>query len=111
MEEGAEEFFLKPVQLSDLKKLRPHLMKTKLKDQNLEETKEKQQQQQQEIIKGEEEIKEKEEEQQGFLEPEILLQDHQQIPNNNNKRKGMDESLSSPDSRTRPRYTELASVV
>lgn len=27
LEEGAEEFFLKPVQLSDVNKLRPHLMK------------------------------------------------------------------------------------
>lgn len=29
LEEGAEEFFLKPVQLSDVNKLRPHLMKGK----------------------------------------------------------------------------------
>lgn len=28
LEEGAEEFFLKPVRLSDLNKLRPHLLKT-----------------------------------------------------------------------------------
>ena len=28
MEEGAEEFFLKPVQLSDVNKLRPHLLKS-----------------------------------------------------------------------------------
>jgi two-component response regulator (ARR-A family) len=27
LEEGAEEFFLKPVQLSDVNKLRPHLLK------------------------------------------------------------------------------------
>nr|GMN72024.1 hypothetical protein TIFTF001_052761 [Ficus carica]GMN72032.1 hypothetical protein TIFTF001_052763 [Ficus carica] len=27
LEEGAEEFFLKPVQLSDVKKLKPHLLK------------------------------------------------------------------------------------
>lgn len=28
MEGGAEDFFLKPVQLSDLKKLQPHLLKS-----------------------------------------------------------------------------------
>ncbi|KAK4748960.1 hypothetical protein SAY87_015546 [Trapa incisa] len=33
LEEGAEEFFLKPVQLSDVKKLRPHLMERKRSDQ------------------------------------------------------------------------------
>ncbi|XP_024021120.1 two-component response regulator ORR9 [Morus notabilis] len=31
LEEGAEEFFLKPVQLSDVKKLKPHLLKGKAK--------------------------------------------------------------------------------
>nr|GMD84500.1 two-component response regulator ORR9 [Ipomoea batatas] len=31
LEEGAEEFFLKPVRLSDVNKLRPHMMKTKCK--------------------------------------------------------------------------------
>ncbi|KAF2289278.1 hypothetical protein GH714_033895 [Hevea brasiliensis] len=29
LQEGAEEFFLKPVQLSDLNRLKPHMMKTK----------------------------------------------------------------------------------
>ncbi|KAJ0101741.1 hypothetical protein Patl1_05375 [Pistacia atlantica] len=32
LEEGAEEFFLKPVQLSDVSKLKPHLMKGKSKE-------------------------------------------------------------------------------
>ncbi|KAK1317549.1 Two-component response regulator ARR8 [Acorus calamus] len=41
LEEGAEEFFLKPVQLSDMKRLKPHLLKTKSK-----ESQEPQQQQQ-----------------------------------------------------------------
>ncbi|GMI84982.1 RESPONSE REGULATOR 4, response regulator 9 [Hibiscus trionum] len=31
LEDGAEEFFLKPVRLSDVNKLRPHLMKSKSK--------------------------------------------------------------------------------
>ncbi|KAK7323304.1 hypothetical protein VNO77_26771 [Canavalia gladiata] len=33
LEDGAEEFFLKPVQQSDVNKLRPHLMKSKVKDE------------------------------------------------------------------------------
>ncbi|KAJ8755965.1 hypothetical protein K2173_024510 [Erythroxylum novogranatense] len=35
LEEGAEEFFLKPVQLSDVNKLRPHLMKGRVNDDQL----------------------------------------------------------------------------
>lgn len=34
LEEGAEEFFLKPVQLSDVSKLKPHLLKSKVKEEN-----------------------------------------------------------------------------
>ncbi|GAV82347.1 Response_reg domain-containing protein [Cephalotus follicularis] len=33
LEGGAEEFFLKPVQLSDLNRLKPHILKTKSKDE------------------------------------------------------------------------------
>ncbi|KAL0555059.1 hypothetical protein IC582_008991 [Cucumis melo] len=41
LEEGAEEFFLKPVRLCDVNKLKPHMMKTKVKeDQNREEEEE-----------------------------------------------------------------------
>ncbi|URE04190.1 response regulator [Musa troglodytarum] len=36
LEGGAEEFFLKPVQLSDLKRLRPHILKGRSKDQQLQ---------------------------------------------------------------------------
>uniref|UniRef100_A0A2C9V6W1 Response regulatory domain-containing protein n=1 Tax=Manihot esculenta TaxID=3983 RepID=A0A2C9V6W1_MANES len=36
LEEGAEEFFLKPVQLSDLNKLKPHMLKTKVNTQKQE---------------------------------------------------------------------------
>lgn len=38
LEGGAEEFFLKPVQLSDLKRLRPHILKGKSKEQEKENT-------------------------------------------------------------------------
>ncbi|THU65999.1 hypothetical protein C4D60_Mb05t09590 [Musa balbisiana] len=36
LEGGAEEFFLKPVQLSDMKRLRPHILKGRSKDQQLQ---------------------------------------------------------------------------
>jgi two-component response regulator (ARR-A family) len=44
LEEGAEEFFLKPVRLADVNKLKPHLMKTKYKNHQNQETAEVQQQ-------------------------------------------------------------------
>lgn len=69
LKEGAEEFFLKPVQLSDVNKLRPHLMKGRCKEE------------------------EEEEEDQP-----------------NNKRKGMEEIVNSPD-RTRTRYNDGLEVV
>lgn len=79
LEEGAEEFFLKPVKLCDVNKLKPHMMKTKYKNnhQNPEN-------------QENEEISE-----------EIQPQPQQQ-QSNNNKRKAMEEGLS-PD-RTRPRF-------
>ncbi|KAE8734373.1 Two-component response regulator ARR9 [Hibiscus syriacus] len=39
LEEGAEEFLLKPVRLSDLNKLRPHMLRTKLRDHNQKQEK------------------------------------------------------------------------
>ena len=33
LEEGAEDFFLKPVQLSDVSKLRPHLLRRKAEEE------------------------------------------------------------------------------
>ncbi|GAB4827384.1 Two-component response regulator Orr9 [Ancistrocladus abbreviatus] len=41
LEEGAEEFFLKPVQASDVDKLKIHLVKTKSKDQRSSEANDK----------------------------------------------------------------------
>ncbi|KAK4432069.1 Two-component response regulator ARR8 [Sesamum alatum] len=97
LEEGAEEFFLKPVRLSDVSKLKPHMMRTKCnKDDQKPENLEKQE------INGEE------------IQSVLQLQQQQQQPsqtsnnnnnNNTNKRKSMDEGLS-PD-RTRPRYSGL----
>ncbi|KAJ9544074.1 hypothetical protein OSB04_023781 [Centaurea solstitialis] len=37
LEEGAEEFFLKPVRLSDVNKLKPHMMRTKIKETDHQE--------------------------------------------------------------------------
>ncbi|XP_014499886.1 two-component response regulator ORR10 [Vigna radiata var. radiata] len=37
LEDGADEFFLKPVQQSDVNRLRPHLMKSKVKDEEEEQ--------------------------------------------------------------------------
>ncbi|KAJ7982343.1 Two-component response regulator [Quillaja saponaria] len=37
LEEGAEEFFLKPVQLSDVNKIRPHLLKGRAKEEQEQE--------------------------------------------------------------------------
>ncbi|CAI9099672.1 OLC1v1036528C1 [Oldenlandia corymbosa var. corymbosa] len=102
LEEGAEEFFLKPVRLSDVNKLKPHMLKTKSKNSPQ---------------------KPNEQDDQGSTEassasatsspetPSPVTEDtkecqsqpqQSQSPNNKNKRKGVEEGLS-PD-RTRSRY-------
>ncbi|CAA7405934.1 unnamed protein product [Spirodela intermedia] len=98
LEEGAEEFFLKPVQMSDLERIRPHIMRRKPADPEEEEQGEDQPQPSQ-------------------TPPVLPLQ--QQITNDNtamamapdsssssSKRKAMDEGLS-PE-RRRPRCTVTA---
>ncbi|XP_022766591.1 two-component response regulator ARR9-like [Durio zibethinus] len=97
LEEGAEEFFLKPVRLSDLNKLRPHMLKTKFKDQN-----KKQEKQEEKADFESPKRQEKEEEQQH---QEQLLQQQ----SSNNKRKAVEEGLS-PE-RSRPRYSGITTVV
>ncbi|KAK8480057.1 hypothetical protein V6N13_025456 [Hibiscus sabdariffa] len=82
LEEGAEEFFLKPVRLSDLSKLRPPMLKTKFKDQH-------QKQEEKAAFQSPKEQKTK----------QNLQQQQQQC--NNNKRKAIDEELSSLRRRTR----------
>ncbi|KAM7505304.1 hypothetical protein LguiB_004208 [Lonicera macranthoides] len=94
LEEGAEEFFLKPVRLSDVSKLKPHMMKTKQSNNN-------QKPQEQEQLKEEEE----EEEEAALESLEVQSQ-----PQQSNKRKAMDlEEGLSPD-RTRPRYSGLTVI-
>ncbi|KAF3542781.1 hypothetical protein DY000_02002309 [Brassica cretica] len=85
LEEGAEEFFLKPVKLADLTKLKPHMMKTKLKKESENPAEE-----------VEPEIEEEEES------PVIeILTLHQELESEqqepmltNNKRKAMEEVIS-----------------
>ncbi|KAJ4978157.1 hypothetical protein NE237_008937 [Protea cynaroides] len=82
LEEGAEEFFLKPVQSSDMKRLRPHLLKGKFREQ------------------------------QQLFQLQLQQQQPQPQQHPNNKRKAMEEGLSgglSPE-RTRPRYSGLTVV-
>ncbi|KAG9459639.1 hypothetical protein H6P81_004147 [Aristolochia fimbriata] len=85
LEEGAEEFFQKPVQLADMKRLIPHLLKSKSKEHQPEQEQQQQQQSHQ-------------------------YQQHQQQQQQqaNNKRKAMDEAVS-PDNR-RPRFSGLTVV-
>ncbi|KAJ9695406.1 hypothetical protein PVL29_010733 [Vitis rotundifolia] len=102
LEEGAEEFFLKPVQISDVNRLKPHMMKAKNKDQQ-QENQEKQE-------KQDEESEETEKSEPGSQQPQQQhqQQQQQQQQSNNNKRKAIEEGLS-PD-RTRPRYSGLTVV-
>nr|ABG35781.1 SRR197 [Striga asiatica] len=98
LEEGTEEFFLKPVRLSDVNKLRPHMMKAKCcKD----------------IQKPEKE----EEKQENKVSSETKLGSLTQMPlsnnnnnNNSNKRKSMDDDGPSPD-KARPRYNNGCTVM
>ncbi|KAL3327203.1 hypothetical protein AABB24_037748 [Solanum stoloniferum] len=107
LEEGAEEFFLKPVRLSDVNKLRPHMMKTKCKIP-------KQQQQQPEIIVTQDNqesidityVVPPEENQES--DNTLQQQKSQDNSNNNNKRKAIEENLS-PD-RRRQRLSSLTTV-
>ncbi|KAG6690939.1 hypothetical protein I3843_10G038600 [Carya illinoinensis] len=102
LEEGAEEFFLKPVQRADVNRLRPHIMKTKPKDQY----EDKQENKEEELGKPEFQSREEKEEQQQQQQHHHLQQQH----SNSNKRKALEEGLS-PD-RTRPRYNNgLTTVV
>ncbi|CAH2063894.1 unnamed protein product [Thlaspi arvense] len=113
LEEGAEEFFLKPVRLADLNKLKPHMMKAKLKNQKLEEI--------ERPSKGanvEPEIKDSTEigikmlPLQSEFEPkqlhlQVVQQEEQTL--SNNKRKSMEEGLSAD--RTRPRFDGITTAV
>ncbi|BAT85155.1 hypothetical protein LR48_Vigan03g208700 [Vigna angularis] len=121
LEEGAEEFFLKPVRLSDLNKLKPHMKKTKLKDQRQVtaeeiENSEVLQQQTQQILQNDQQQAPKPQDPRPESEsrPQPTIEQQQQSlqqANNNNKRKTMEQGLSPETDRTRPRYSGIATVV
>ncbi|XP_015089154.1 two-component response regulator ARR8-like [Solanum pennellii] len=100
LEEGAEEFFLKPVRLSDVNKLKPHMMKTKCKSPK------QQQQQEAEIIVTQESIDTT------YVVPSQQNQESdnivQQQKSQDNKRKAIEENLSSD--RTRQRLSSLTAI-
>ncbi|XP_019454761.1 PREDICTED: two-component response regulator ARR9-like isoform X2 [Lupinus angustifolius] len=131
LEEGAEEFFLKPVRKSDLNRLEPHIKRTKLKDQKLK-TKEKvensevvqHQPQQQQIIndqpqqqiqqpQSETNVEQQQQIQQPQSETNVEHQQQQSLQQgNNNKRKSVEQGLSPESDRTRPRYNNgIATLV
>lgn len=88
LEEGAEEFFIKPMRLSDVNKLRPHILKAKYDVQNGQENTE-----------------------QNCNDTDLLKpekQQEQQQAQQKNKRKSIEEGLS-PD-RTRHKYSGLTVV-
>lgn len=96
LEEGAEEFFLKPVKITDVNKLKPHIMKTKGKESQKPENQENQENQENgEIII--------------LSEIETAQSQLQQTAQSNSKRKSMEEGLS-PD-RTRPRFNNGLTVL
>lgn len=132
LEEGAEEFFLKPVQLSDLNKLKPHMMKTKFKNHQQEEggigekperqgqesaiTKFNNQKQEEEKPErqGQESAKtkfnnQKQEEEKPEKEEESVRKEFVSQQTSNSKRKAMEEGIS--PGRTRPRYNGITTMV
>lgn len=87
LEEGAEEFFLKPVKLSDLNRLRPHMVRTKLMHQEPQ--------------------KDEKQEEESENKPET--QQQQSNSGNSNKRKAVEEGI--PPDRARPRYSGVTTAV
>ncbi|KAL6530536.1 Two-component response regulator Orr9 [Orobanche minor] len=91
LEEGADEFFLKPVRLSDVNKLRPHLMKSRCKDDTIQKPEEKEKQENKESS-----------DKQSHQTPQSNSNNNNN--SNSNKRKSMDDDGPSLTDKTRPRY-------
>lgn len=80
LEEGAKEFFLKPVKISDVHKLKPHMMRTKVKETVIDQNEQKYNEERKE--------QNQEHEEHNVLETsEVELQQQ----SNGNKRKSMEE--------------------
>ncbi|XP_042000080.1 two-component response regulator ORR9-like isoform X2 [Salvia splendens] len=114
LEEGADEFFLKPVRLADVNKLKPHIMKTKTKESQKPENQDDNDEENQESEENDNSSSSSNkqvEETQDQLQSESPSQQQQTASSNNNnsKRKSMDEGVS-PD-RTRPRYNNGLTVM
>ncbi|XP_019186161.1 PREDICTED: two-component response regulator ARR9-like [Ipomoea nil] len=118
LEEGAEEFFLKPVRLSDVDKLKPHMMKTKGKNHqkagtdDTQEHKETSSEESSSVESGVTDVVQSQLPQLPLEQPQSETEQHQPPPDNNNnncnKRKTMEEGLS-PD-RSRTRYNGLTNL-
>ena len=98
---------MKPVRLADLNRLKPHMMKTKIKNEKQED---------QEKLENSEIQSEQQPQPPSQPQPQPQLESQSQPqPSpllqqpNNNKRKAMEEGLS-PD-RTRPRYNGITTMV
>lgn len=120
LEEGAEEFFLKPVRLADVNRLKPHMLRAKYgqQQQDLDMVLEDCQKPNRKLDKKphilQKDVKqvfEPQTEEQQQTQPEQLQQGQQPVnqQQNNSKRKSMEDGLT-PD-RTRPRYNGLTTVV
>ncbi|XP_010505899.1 PREDICTED: two-component response regulator ARR8-like [Camelina sativa] len=105
LEEGAEEFFLKPVKLADLTKLKPHMMKTKLKKESEKPAKEEESEISKPGIEEEEAVIE-------ILPLHQELESEQletMVSSSSNKRKAMEEVISTD--RSRPKYNDITTSV
>ncbi|KAJ0245857.1 Two-component response regulator ARR9 [Hirschfeldia incana] len=119
LEEGAEEFFLKPVRLADLNKLKPHMMKSKLNNQKLEEIEEPSKDENGTVAAAvEPEIKDSAEVGSKILTLQSELETKQELLQvaqqeeqtlSNNKRKSLEEGLSTD--RSRPRFECITTAV
>ncbi|XP_010517619.1 PREDICTED: two-component response regulator ARR8-like [Camelina sativa] len=104
LEEGAEEFFLKPVKLADLTKLKPHMMKTKLKKESEKSAKEEESEVSKPEIEEEEAVIEI-----LPLHQELESEQLETIVSSSNKRKAMEEVISTD--RSRPKYNDITTSV
>ncbi|XP_057437996.1 two-component response regulator ORR3 [Lotus japonicus] len=118
LEEGAEEFFLKPVRQSDLVRLKSHIKKTNLKKIQNQDVADKLEipevQQHHHHLPQQIQNDQQQAPKFQYLQPESEVDQQQQALQqaNNNKRKTMEQANSTPETdRTRPRYSGIATVV